>query len=262
MTGGSFSSLLPDEAMERLATAQPLLVALDFDGTLAHLVDNPDDARMTEVARRALENLERDAQTTIALVSGRGLDSLRVVAEPHPGWWLIGSHGMEVHEPGGNSTGQVEPEVRARRDALWAGFGAVAASFPGVWAEEKPWGVALHTRGVDREVEEQAQAAARTFVASHGSDLTTRMGHGILETALGSRHKGDGLHLLHAALTPSCTLFIGDDLTDEDALAVLGPQDVGIRVGSGDTRARYRLGNPDEVAEVLTELARRRLVGG
>jgi trehalose-phosphatase len=244
--------------MERLVAARPLLVALDFDGTLAHLVDNPDDARMTREARRALEQLERDPDITIALVSGRGLDSLRVVAEPDPGWWLIGSHGMEVYEPGGATSGHVEPQVRARRDALWAGFGAVAASFPGVWAEEKPWGVALHTRGVEADVERRAQEAARAFVASQGPDLTTRTGHGILETALGSRHKGDGLHLLHSALHPSCTLFVGDDLTDEDALAVLGPQDVGIRVGSGDTRARYRLGTPDEVAALLMELAKLR----
>jgi Trehalose-6-phosphatase len=70
--------------MDAAVSATRLLVALDFDGTLAPLVDNPDDARMTPRARDALVRLAGAENTVVALVSGRGLANLRTVSEADP----------------------------------------------------------------------------------------------------------------------------------------------------------------------------------
>jgi trehalose-phosphatase len=249
----------PRNAVSALTAASTLLLALDFDGTLAHLVDNPDDARMTPEARDALNRLGADPGVVIALVSGRGARNLADVSFPDASWWVVGSHGIEVVEPGHSPDSGLTPELVANREKLWKQFGQIAEKFPGVWVEKKTWGSALHTRGVSAEVEEAAHAALRPVIHSWGDVLTTRTGHGILESSLGTATKGDGITRVAEVAAPDVIVFIGDDVTDEDGFAVLGDGDVGIKVGQGATRARYRLeGGPSEVAEFLADLAHAR----
>ena len=83
-------------ALASLAATPRLLVALDFDGTLAPLVERAEDARALPASAAALRALADLPGTTTALISGRALDSLRVVAEPPEDMLLIGSHGAET----------------------------------------------------------------------------------------------------------------------------------------------------------------------
>jgi len=250
----------PLDTLPALTAAPTILLALDFDGTLAHLVDNPDDARMTTEAREALERLDNDPRVTIALVSGRGAKNLTDVSFPSTGWWLVGSHGIEVIAPGHSPESGLTPELIANREKLWEQFGQVANRFPGVWVEEKTWGSALHTRGLPASVESEAHKALWAVIDTWGDTLTTRTGHGILESSLGTATKGDGITRVAEVVTPATIVFIGDDVTDEDGFAVLGPADVGIKVGEGATRAGFRLTGPEDVAEFLAELASARAV--
>jgi len=249
----------PRHVLPALKTAQKILLALDFDGTLAHLVDNPDDARMTGEARKAISRLAADPGVVIALVSGRGAKNLIEVSEPDSSWWVVGSHGIEVVAPGHSPESGLTPELLANRERLWEQFGQIAKNFTGVWVEEKTWGSALHTRGVSAEVEAAAHAALRPVIDSWGDALTTRTGHGILESSLGTATKGDGITRVAAVTKPDVIVFIGDDVTDEDGFAVLGDADVGIKVGQGDTAAHYRLDDgPGEVAGFLSDVAQAR----
>ena len=91
--------LLPRHApfeSDALAALDRVLVATDFDGVLAPLVDDPADSRPIDGSVALLERLAR-AGTPAALVSGRDLASLRAVAgvEPASPVILIGSHGAE-----------------------------------------------------------------------------------------------------------------------------------------------------------------------
>ena len=72
------------------ARVPSILIALDFYGTLAPLVDDPEASRMTLEARGALEALTLLDGVTIALVSGRAIESLLRVAEPMKQWFLVG----------------------------------------------------------------------------------------------------------------------------------------------------------------------------
>ena len=214
---------------------------------------------MTPDARDALIRLGADSGVVVALVSGRGAKNLVKVSEPEGSWWVVGSHGIEVVEPGASPESGLTPELVANREKLWEQFGQIAKDFPGVWVEEKTWGSALHTRGVPAEVEQAAHHALQTVIDTWGDVLTTRTGHGILESSLGTATKGDGITRVSATLAPDVIVFIGDDVTDEDGFAVLGDSDVGIKVGQGDTHARYRIdGGPDEVALFLGNLAHTR----
>ena len=87
------------DAIETLVDAQILLVALDFDGTLAPLVDHPDDARPLPASAELLGRLAALENTVTALISGRDLASLRAVANPPTETLLVGSHGTERWAP-------------------------------------------------------------------------------------------------------------------------------------------------------------------
>ncbi|MFT4305257.1 MAG: trehalose-phosphatase, partial [Microbacterium sp.] len=88
--------------LERLARTPRLLVALDFDGTLAPLQDSPMAARMTPAAKDAVTALAVSPDTTVALVSGRSLHDLREIAEHRleSRLHLAASHGAEQWHPG------------------------------------------------------------------------------------------------------------------------------------------------------------------
>jgi trehalose-phosphatase len=240
-------------ALRELATATPLLVALDFDGTISPLVDDAMSARALPAARDALRELVASPDVRVALVSGRSLESLRVVGEPLESMLLVGSHGVEV-QLDGEDPGP-DAEESARREAVGAVLDGIAARADGIRVERKPFGLALHTRLASPEDAARAQEAAEAEVAAAVPGLTARRGKDIVEFAVRSATKGDGLDRLRAATGAQRVLYAGDDVTDEDAFAALRPSDVGIKVGAGPTAAAFRVAAPDDVALVLATLA-------
>jgi trehalose 6-phosphate phosphatase len=239
---------LDSPILEELATVPSILIALDFDGTLAPLVDDPEASRMTLEARGALEALTLLDGVTVALVSGRAIESLLRVAEPMEQWFLVGSHGIEVLSPG-ESEGYVTPWLVPT--GLEEGFRAVVSRYGGTRLEVKPFGVALHTRGVEESTAREAEAEAMRVCDAWDGDLVVRRGHGIVEASIRDAHKGDGVSALIAKTGTPEVLFAGDDVTDEDGFAALKPTDVSIRVGEGNTRARYRVSGTQEMAAIL-----------
>jgi trehalose 6-phosphate phosphatase len=109
------------EQLARVAGVKTLLVALDFDGTLSPHVVDPMTARMLPEAQAAIEALVHLPHTLVALVSGRSLVDLRVIAE-HTDDSLVllaGSHGAEYWIPGVGAIEPVEDDSeRALRDQL------------------------------------------------------------------------------------------------------------------------------------------------
>jgi trehalose 6-phosphate phosphatase len=236
------------EALSAFASEDSILISLDFDGTLAPLVDDPEASRMIAPAREALENLTTLPGVTIAIVTGRAIDSVKRVAEPLNKWFLVGSHGIEVLSPG--EVTNYETPWLVPGDLINQ-FEAVVTAHPGTRLEQKPFGLALHTRGVEEQLARKAEAAAHEVCDNGGGDLVVRTGHGIVECSIQQATKGDGIAEVRRRLNPTAVLFAGDDRTDEDGFAVLGEQDVAIRVGGGETFAPYRLHDAHAVAEAL-----------
>ena len=89
-------------ALRELARVRRLLVAVDFDGTLAPEVDSPEQARALPEARDAVLRLIALPGTRVAVISGRSLTSLMQVADLPDSVLLVGSHGIEIRldEPG------------------------------------------------------------------------------------------------------------------------------------------------------------------
>lgn len=236
------------QALSDFAKHPHILIALDFDGTLAPLVDDPTHSRMIPEARKALEALDVIPGVTIALVTGRAIESITVVGEPLPNWYLVGSHGIEFVAPSDRATYSTP---RLVPDELIHGFEQIVGQHPGSRIEVKPFGVALHTRGVPEPIATSAEAAAHSFCEGWGEAIVVRLGHGIVECTVKDATKGDGIALVRAAVAPDAVFFAGDDFTDEDGFAVMRDSDVAVRVGGGDTIAPYRLDDAYSVAEAL-----------
>jgi trehalose-phosphatase len=236
------------EALAAFASQEKILIALDFDGTLAPLVDDPEASRMITSARQALDKLTSQSGVTIAIVTGRAIDSVKRVTDPLEHWFLVGSHGIEVLSPGEVAHYETPWLVP---DDLTKAFDSVVTAHPGTRLEHKPFGLALHTRGVVESVARDAESAAHHVCDLWGGDLVVRTGHGIVECSIKEATKGDGIDEVRRRLGRTAVLFAGDDRTDEDGFAVLGAQDVAIRVGGGETIAPYRLADATAVAEAL-----------
>lgn len=239
------------EQIKSLCAAPILLVACDFDGTLAPIADHPAQVSPDRAALGALQSLAALRQSFAGVISGRSLADLKERLGPQPRLRLIGSHGGESHDgrmlvsPSGamlDTLATVRAEVSRLADAV-----------PGAWAEVKPLGVAIHYRQSPiLEVAPLLESIERTVRGLEG----VRVLHGkrVVELLVGGGDKGLAILNLKHATAASHVLFIGDDATDEDAFSVLGPLDMSIKVGPGDSKAQFRVESPDQVAGLLNEV--------
>ncbi|MFE1644826.1 trehalose-phosphatase [Microbacterium sp. P01] len=255
---------LPPETVDTLrplAETAVLLVALDFDGTLAPFEDEPMKARMLPESRAAVESLFTLPDTVVALVSGRSLSDLEQISEhtEDSAIVLAGSHGAEFWIPG---EGLVTPTEEARetelRDTLRHDAERELAGFPGVWVEPKTYGFGIHTRTASADDGERAWQYADALVAQHAPHWRRRTGHNIVEYSFRQEGKDAAVAVLRERLSATAVLFAGDDVTDEDAMKALRVDDLGIRVGGGQTAAALRVSDIEELAAVLSALAEMR----
>ena len=244
-------------AIRQIAATEHLLVAMDFDGTMAPIVGHADDARPLPRSAAAFAGLAVLPRTTTALISGRALASLRAVASPPVNTLLIGSHGAEAWLGPGSTGLTLDPEQKALLAEVRAVLADIVKEAPGTMLEDKPAGVVLHTRLAPDDVADDAVAAAR-FVLQDRKGVFLKDGKRVLETSVVNASKGEGVTFLRQITGATGVLFAGDDTTDEDALARLEPGDVGVKVGLDFTQAQYRVEAPIHVAELLEVLLQER----
>ncbi|MEW1919207.1 trehalose-phosphatase [Pseudarthrobacter oxydans] len=247
------------EAIRQIAGTEHLMVAMDFDGTMAPIVGHADDARPLPRSAAAFAGLAVLPRTTTALISGRALASLRAVASPPVNTLLIGSHGAEAWLGPGSTGLTLDPEQKARLAEVRTVLEDIVKEAPGTMLEDKPAGVVLHTRLASDDVADDAVAAARSVLQDR-KGVFLKDGKRVLETSVVNASKGEGVTFLRQITGATGVLFAGDDTTDEDALARLKPGDVGVKVGLDFTQAQYRVEAPVHVAELLEVLLQERSI--
>jgi trehalose 6-phosphate phosphatase len=243
---------LPEDlrrALSDVAHVRRLLVASDFDGTVAPIVCNPGDARPIPAAAEALAGLAALESTSAALISGRALSALRELSGAPAEVHLVGSHGAEFDA---DFLDAVDPAARQRLAELEQTMVAVAQRYPGATVETKPISVAFHVRNAAPEHAQQALDEALNAVRDW--DIHVTEGKAVREFAVIDTDKGAALEQLREQLEADAVVFFGDDVTDEKGFARLANGDIGVKVGPGETRARYRVDAPDDVATALTYL--------
>ncbi|MGA3539861.1 trehalose-phosphatase [Micromonosporaceae bacterium DT194] len=234
-------------AIGRIARVPQLLVACDYDGTLAPIVEDPSRAVPLRESVAAVRALAALPQTTVAVVSGRALRDLAALSRLPGEVHLVGSHGSEF------DIGFVErlpPDLIALRTRLRNELRELTAGKPGIRMERKPASMAVHTRGADPQLADEVIEAILAGPATWDGITVTR-GKAVVELSVVTTHKGTALDQLRTQLSASAVLFIGDDVTDENAFGNLHGPDIGIKIGPGETRAGYRVAEPIEAARAL-----------
>jgi alpha,alpha-trehalase len=238
-----------------------LAVFLDYDGTLTPIVRRPEDAHLSKSTRKVIERLAR--RCPVAIVSGRDLQDVRARVGIE-GLYYAGSHGFDIVGPDGKRREHPEavpllPELDRAEDALQKRLSEI----PGCRIERKKFAVAVHYREVAAADVPAVEKAARAIHAQR-SGLRLAGGKKIFELQPDVRwHKGRAVRwLIENALKLDCSavmpVYIGDDVTDEDAFQELRNDGIGIRVGETDqsaSAARYRLRDPQEVRHFLLNLS-------
>lgn len=242
-----------DERLRAIACAPILLIACDYDGTLAELVNDPSRALPHADAIAAVQRCTLTPWTSVAVISGRSLDELRRLLGPARPHFIAGSHGAELQGSGVTLT-----ETQHSSLSQIAGtIEALTRRAPGLRMERKPASVVLHFREADAR---DAQAALQAAVSSCASLPETHVRHGsdLVEFMVIPASKADALRHARQKFGATHVVFIGDDLTDEDAFRSLGSNDLSVRVGAGQTNAIHRVPGVPDVAELLHALARYR----
>ncbi|GAA1252979.1 trehalose-phosphatase [Pseudonocardia aurantiaca] len=238
-----------DDAVRAVASVPRLLVALDFDGVLAPIVNVPSEARPLPESAAALGALATLSDTVVALVSGRGLADLAAVSGFGSPIRMIGSHGGEFDD----GAAVLDDAQRERLDAVVAELEELVGGEPGVVLEHKPAGVAVHVRNAPPEVASRVIDAVGTGPAARDGVEATP-GKAVVDLSVVQINKGAALDVLRERIEADAVLFAGDDVTDETAFARLRPGDVGVKVGPGDTAAEHRVDGPLDVAKLLKGL--------
>ena len=231
-----------------------LLVALDFDGVLSPIVPVPSDARPLPGSAEAVRALAAAPDTFVVLVSGRGLADLAAVSGLGEPVGLVGSHGGEFGPGLADSDAALLTDAQqALKEKLALALAELADTETGVALEHKPAGVAVHVRGAAPEVAERVLAAVREGPASW-PEVDPTEGKAVIDLAVVQVSKGAAVERLRERLGADAVFFAGDDVTDETVFTRLRPGDVGVKVGPGETAARFRVDGPEELGEVLRAL--------
>lgn len=267
------------EAFEEVLLAEPgrTLLALDFDGTLAPIVEDPEDSRMHEGSAAALARLGHLVRQ-VAIITGRPVETIRRLGrlDERPGLdnlIVLGQYGVERYDA---ATGLTRSHLvadgieEAKRElaGLLARLHEEGRDVTGVHLEDKGIAIGVHTRRAEQPERSFALLLPLVTKIAERHGLTIEPGRAVIEVRASSRTKGDALRELAAELDVRTVAMVGDDLGDLpafEALLALRAQGLStcsvVSASAEQTRlsalADVNCDGPNGVAEWLADLAQR-----
>jgi trehalose 6-phosphate phosphatase len=224
--------------------ASDVLVALDYDGTLAPIVSTPRKARMRPRTRRLLAAVAQ--RYPCVVISGRARDDVTARVSSVPVWHVAGNHGLEPWGEDESYAARVRAWVRKLRRGL--------AGVEGVTIEDKTYSVTLHFRQAKRK-DRARQAVARAVRRLRGARVIGGS-EALNVVPRGAPHKGQALERARRLLACEKAIYVGDDETDEDAFAAArADRLLSVRIGNARrSRATYRLKDQRDIDRFLRRL--------
>jgi trehalose 6-phosphate phosphatase len=241
--------------MQELPDFTNAALFLDVDGTLVPIAANPAAVKPSPLLPALLRDAAGRLGGALALVSGREIDSIvQVTANAIP--YLAGSHGAEYR------LGPDQPILRPGPQPDLAGLIAEITQrteeYPKVLIEPKRAGIAVHYRLAPHLSTHLREMLQELLAQGSRGDLSLLQGDHVLEIRSPAHNKGEAVTRLMAQkpFQGRRPVFIGDDVTDEDAFAVvIAMGGAAIIVGERTpTLAKSKLGGPDDVLALLARL--------
>lgn len=253
-----------DEIRKKLLS-RPLMLFLDYDGTLTPIVEKPEWAILSPAMKKILEELHHNKEVTVAIVSGRSLEQLKERIGI-PSLFYVGNHGFEIEGPGFHYThpGALETEQAMRLIATK--LEKALGDIPGANLENKTLTLSLHYREVPKNQIEHLKSHFFTILAPfvEANQVHFTEGKKVLEVRpMLEWNKGTAVSWLYArklAANPSSEkifpIYLGDDKTDESALKAVQDEGLGIKVTEAqiETHARFYLKNSEDVYDFLKRI--------
>ena len=242
-------AMLDHERVPQFASDWALF--LDVDGTLLDIAQNPDGVTVSRELHRMLEVAHRLNGRAVALISGRNLSDLDRLFGPMQ-FPAAGQHGLERRDSLGRTTRAIDRLNRISHAAN--ALEQEACVREGILVEHKGLSLALHYRSAP-ELREWAEFTMRELLSRLGPEFRLIAGKMVYELKPGGRDKGTAIadFMTEAPFAGRVPVFIGDDSTDEDGFTVVNRTGGhSIKVGHGDSRARWHLCDAHSVRRWLT----------
>lgn len=243
---------------DRLDAAGGLLLCLDFDGTLAHIAEDPTTVELSVECQQALETLAERDDIRLAVISGRALDDVRQRVGLD-GIYYAGNHGLEIIEDGQVTAHPVADDRRSTIREICETLSERLADEPGCHVENKGVTATIHHRLASDDRTTHIRALVRSTVEEiAGDDVTLESAKSAVELRPTiDWGKGDAVETFRERVPDDyLPMYIGDDSTDESAFQAVADDGIGIHVGSGrNTAAAFRIPDPNGVATFLEWLA-------
>ena len=236
------------------AQAGSRLLLLDYDGVLRRLATTPAAATPASGTLKLLKRLSQDARNEIVVISGRDKTDLA-------NWFgdlpvaLAAEHGALFRRRGGKNWHRTSSSGSAWQREVKTLFAYYVGTTPGAFTEQKEWSIAWHYRLASPYYAQKHLVTLRRLLKPIAKryNLVIQEGHKVIEVHPADVSKGRVVRewLVH---DHDFILCVGDDTTDEDMFAALPASAFSIKVGRGQTLARYRLKDVPAVLRLLGKL--------
>jgi trehalose 6-phosphate synthase/phosphatase len=241
--------------IEDFDQARSRLVLLDYDGTLAPFVEQPQMARPSQKLLETLTHLAQDGQNQVVIISGRDRETLdRWFGSLGIG--LVAEHGVWTKNSGADWE-MIRPLASDWKQQMRPLLELYADRLPGSFVEEKEFSIVWHYRGADPELgavrAKELVDDLMNFTAN--IDVQVLQGSKVVEVRQAGVNKGSAALQLISAGKADFILAAGDDWTDEDLFKVLPASAYSIKVGMSPSYAKFNLRGPAEMVELLGELS-------
>jgi trehalose 6-phosphate synthase/phosphatase len=249
-------NLLTSEEKENLVSdfheSKRRLLLLDYDGTLVPFSKDPQKAKPDKKLLSLIKSILRDERNKVVLVSGRDRKTLDK-------WFkgvevgLIAEHGVWIKMDGDWKLITRLTNKWKKRITPLINFQVIRT--PGSFLEEKEYSLVWHFRNVDSELAAVRKNELMDIVRDLASDLDLGIfeGNKIIEIKNKNINKGKTASFIISRNNWDFILAIGDDKTDEDLFEVVSQNGYSIKVGTEDTKARFRVSSYLNVRELLEE---------
>ncbi|SDS39862.1 trehalose 6-phosphate synthase /trehalose 6-phosphatase [Formosa sp. Hel1_31_208] len=228
------------------------LLLLDYDGTLVGFKDNPQDAKPDEKLYTLLDNLQKQKNTTVVLISGRDKETFKNWFG-HKNYDLVTDHGVWLYQNN-------EWVIIERLKTDWMhNIRPILETFvdrtPGTFIETKNYSLAWHYRKADPELSRTRTMELNTVLTSMvtNNDLSVLKGNKVIEIKSSSVNKGRAMSRVLMNEDYDFITVIGDDWTDEYMFEEAPESAYTIKVGFTKTKAKYQIKSPEKVIQLLNK---------
>jgi trehalose 6-phosphate synthase/phosphatase len=245
-----------NEMIQRFNVAQSRCIFLDYDGTLVGFTSVPETTGLTDEIYDLLQRLANKSDTHVYIITGRSYDDAVKIFD-HVSATIIAEHGSVIRE-NFNWAPQVTGE-NFWRVPVFNALSRATEKCPGSFIEVKSFTMAWHYRNASPQTADLVSGELIGILSELAvmNNLRIIEGKKVVEVIDNKVGKGLSVKRIYENTKSDFIMAVGDDLTDEEMFRYLLTVDgaITVKVGAGNTSARYNLNGTDEVLTILKKLA-------